>query len=569
MRKAAVFYLTSGFCVLTGLAAERLPVQQETLQAVFSGEQEPATRRLVSRMSGILNEKLSLNEEDLVQLMVCADCVQFMELTSANGLNRQAAEWILTSGERLHRFAETVNPSDSLTNCFEILSTLYAYDPAGRDRWFDLMLAFSVVWDVPERPPVHDQEGKKTLPYKPSISKRYDYFKTLYSGDSAKIPYSSLTAAELVFAVDTPVPLSELEWARMNETGTCASWSGKYYSIEYDHDRLETGDYDWPRGTYTLSEIRERGGICVDQAYYAVMTARAFGIPAIFFHAKGKDGGHAWFSYMLKPGHWNLNVGRYESQKYTTGLTVNPQTNGEMTDHDVAYTCEKSLHSPDFRDANAYASIADVLLKTDPRNALRCAQKARWLAPGYIRPWEIETEALIAQKDYSDLLELVDEQKRVFSQYPDLVVAAVNRVEPVLAAAGREEEARRLRRSLSREVDEGRDDLQRFLGQEEIDRLVGSGDIRNARRRMEELLQEHIADGAKVIGLIDHYTDVTKETKEAKPAARFLEEYARKFEQQNGSQFKLVLLKCLLTAYTNADDEKGVQLTERQIGCYK
>lgn len=571
MKHAVSFYvIATGLFILTGFAAaDVLPVQQKTLAALRSGEQEQMSQSLILSMSGTLNNKLSLNEEELRQMEVCADCVRFAGLVSTNALNEQTVEWILTSRTRLHRFVETVLPSDNLTNCFNILTILSEYDPAGRDRWFDLMLAFSVVWDVPERPPIHDQEGKKPLTYKPSIKKRYDYFKDLYSGKSTKISYSSLTAAELIFVVETPVPLSELTWARNNEGGSCVSWGRKFYSIHYDFDRLQTGDYNWPWGDYKLSEIKERGGICVDQAYYALMTARAFGIPSIFFHAKGKGGGHAWCSYMIRPGQWALNVGRYKSQEYTTGLAINPQTNEKMTDHDVAYTCEKSLHSTDFQDANAYASIAEVLLKSDPQNSQRCAQEARRLAPGYIHPWEIETEALIEQKDYSDLLELVDKQKRVFSKYPDLIIAAVNRVAPVLAAAGWEDDALRLRRSLSHGVDDDRDDLQRFLGQQKIDDLVEAGDIRTARRKMEKLMEEHITDGAKAISMIDHYLKITKKTDEAKPAAHFLKKYAGEFEHKNGSRFKYILLKKQLSACENADDVKDARTIRFQIDCYK
>ena len=78
--------------------------------------------------------------------------------------------------------------------------------------------------------------------------------------------------------------------------------------------------------TYTLEDIKNNGGICVDQAYYATILGKGRGIPTLYFHGQGASGGHAWFGYLSHGGKWELDCGRYESQNYPKGYAVDPQT---------------------------------------------------------------------------------------------------------------------------------------------------------------------------------------------------------------------------------------------------
>jgi len=69
----------------------------------------------------------------------------------------------------------------------------------------------AVVWDAP-RTKIHSQIGEHALFYQPEITKRYDYFRKIFSpGGAAELDYKKLSVAEQVFVVDTPVPISELE----------------------------------------------------------------------------------------------------------------------------------------------------------------------------------------------------------------------------------------------------------------------------------------------------------------------------------------------------------------------
>lgn len=88
-------------------------------------------------------------------------------------------------------------------------------------------------------------------------------------------------------------------------------------------------------GEYRLETIRRRGGICIDQAYYASACAKALGIPSMMFAGLGKDGGHSWVGYLRRIGGWDFSVGRPPGQGLATGETMDPENWTPVTDHDM------------------------------------------------------------------------------------------------------------------------------------------------------------------------------------------------------------------------------------------
>lgn len=514
-----------------------------------------------------LNSVARVSTRDLEQLGVVANCVRFLLLTSKAPMQPETVDWILGSDERLFLLVDTLQASDNLKNCFKILDELAAHDPVGRDEYVELMLALAVVWDVPKRPPMHHQMGKQLLPYKPAITERYDYFKNLYANKKSKIEYNKLGVNELIFVVETPVPLSELEWVCANERGSLSGWGQKFSGIEYNHGRLSRSQHDWPHGPYELASIKQRGGICVDQAYYAVMTARAFGIPSIYFRAMGKGGGHAWFSFMKGAGDWVLDVGRYENENYTTGFAINPQTNQQMTDHDVTYACERSLHSADFAQAGAYVSIAEVLQKLDPDNARRCAREARQLVKRYLRPWEIELEILLAKKDYFALIDLFSEKKEAFRKYPDILTESTEQIVDALRAAGKTDEADSLMKSLVRGIDDDRDDLQRSFEQDRIEKIINSGDTKKARKELEQLMDDQVKEGSKVFPVISSYLKLTHKSGQDREAAKFMEDYMDELLKKNQFTpwYEKRALELLREAYINDRNKDKVSKLDTRI----
>jgi tetratricopeptide (TPR) repeat protein len=467
---------------------------------------------------------------------------------------------MLSTDQRLTRFIETLQPEDRLPEVVELMNRLIEHDPTAAGPWENLMLALAVVWDQPKQPLPHRQMGPYPLEYERDLLRRYDFFKELYASGKARIEYEKLSVNELIFTVSAPLPIAELEWARDHVGGSASGWKKKFSDIEYAQGRLMREEYSWPHGTYTLEKIQKYGGICVDQAYYATFSARANGIPAIYFEGMGNTMGHAWFSYMREPGKWDLDVGRYEESRFTTGRSLHPQTGRALTDHDVEYLCEYALTSEAYAEARRLTRISRVLLRAgNAEGAAACAHEARKTVPRYEAPWQIELRALEQTGQTQEAVELLKEKADVFGKYSDILAETELHRARLLREDGETEEADRVLRDLISKVrSDGRDDLVRKLTARQVEH---SDDPVQARKAMEKLLDSQIDAGSKLRPLIRDYLTQTKESGQTREAAKFMEGYIEKLHKMYGWQmtpsYEKGLLQLLKTAYQNAGDPKG------------
>ncbi len=480
-------------------------------------------------------------------------------------------KWLFNSNQRMRLLAETLSNDDNMQEVIHIIETLYDTDPSGRDAFFNLIMAIAVVWDQP-RPRIHHQIGPYMLQYQPELHKRYKFFKNLYMSNIGKSLYRELDIQSLCFVVDTPVPISELEWARDNVKGSRSNWNKKYSQIVYDHKRLDRGIYIWPHGKYSLANIEKLGGICVDQAYYAAITARAHGIPALYFSGPGRRGGHAWFSYKKGKNNWALDCGRYLYDKYATGNSINPQTNRKMTDHDVDYTCDHSLRSNVYQTANCYARIANILMDHGEYAAARsCTKEARRLSKKYELPWDIEIETWLREGNKNKAIITLEAKAKAFSKYPDISTAARKKEAKLLTELGRTIESEKVLRRQAKRVMQDRDDLGREIVANSIKNAIETGDVRKARKDMENLLTEQKEEGSKIFPLIQVYLNLTKKTGQPHEAAKFMRRYTRELIRTYGetANNKQIIYAILLQAYENDNDERGATKVKKDIARIK
>ncbi len=506
-------------------------------------------------------------------LAVFADGAVCIQQLSPRNTNRpikirdDVLEWLFNSNIRLRLLADTFSQDDNMQGVIKIIETLYDADPAGRDIFFNLIIAMAVVWDQ-KRPLTHYQMGPNTLAYKPQIKDRYNFFRKLYSTNSGKLLYKELDIQSLCLVVDTPVPISELEWARDNVKGSRSNWNKKYSQIVYDHQRLDRGIYIWPYGEYSLAKIEEIGGICVDQAYYAAITARAHGIPALYFSGPGRRGGHAWFSYKKGKNNWALDCGRYLYDKYATGNSINPQTNRKMTDHDVDYTCDHSLRSRLYQTANCYTRIANILFNHKEYSLARsCTKEARTRAKRYEEPWDIEIETWLREGNKNKAIITLEAKAKAFSKYPDISTAARKREAKLLIEMGRTAESEKVLRRQAKRVMQDRDDLGRDIVANNIKNAIETGDVRQSRKDMEDLRTDQKEEGSKIFPLIQVYLNLTKRTGQTHEAAKFMRRYTRELIRTYGetANNKQIIYAILLQTYENDNDERGANKVKKEI----
>jgi hypothetical protein len=408
--------------------------------------------------------------------------------------------------------------------------------------------------------------GGHALPFKPDLNALYDYFRDLYDSNRGEMQYRDLSVAALTFVVDVPVPISELEWARENEPPR--AWDRKYSDIVYSDQRLDAKIYQWPNGPYTLAAIKEKGGICVDQGYYATICARAWGLPALFFAGEGRRGPHAWIGYMKTRTRWEMEVGRYTYDKYATGHATDPQTNRSMSDHYVEFICDRSLSYNRYRVAARYGRLAHVLATLGYIPAARqAAERSLNEAALYEFAWQILESLLAKEEAYQDLYELLDRKANTYRKYPDIVASTRKRQADLLRKMGKEDQAERLLERKTRQVAKDRDDLARFLTNEQIRAAFDSGDYDGAMEKFEDLLKDQKREGQKVFGLMESYLALAAETKREAQAAKFLKRYVRGLKRiyDNSPQNQRLFLTILAKAYEQAGEEKDLKRVRKDL----
>ncbi|QHI70582.1 hypothetical protein [Tichowtungia aerotolerans] len=486
-----------------------------------------ALRKYLRVRAGSFAQDDSVALDEMSAVACCARSLEAFQ--DASDISPQVWSWLFTSNERIRLVAETLTDDDNTSEAALIIQKLYDHDPESRDQFLNLILAMAVVWDTPRRE-MHNQIGEGWLPPDEDVSLYYDYFKRLYSSAKTKVSYDELSVDSLVFVVDVPTPLGELEWALENVDGSRSLWGKHYDEITYDLTRLLRKIYIWPHHEYTLQEIQECFGICVDQAYYCVVSARAHGIPCLYFHGRGKYGGHAWFGFMKRKEEWEMDIGRYSKQGYATGFAIHPQTDREMTDHELEYFCSRALQPKKFRDASVLVHLAEILQDEDFfSGALAAARKAREVDSLCDAAWEMECEVLVNTDCIEDAIELLKEKAVCFKYFPDVAADALQQQAVLLKRSGDALAAEKLLRREVARVASRRDDLQQDLVLAQANQLLAQGNAREGMEAIERILRDQRKDGSgqKVYVLIVEYKKFAERAGLSSDADRFLASYYR------------------------------------------
>lgn len=570
MRSMYINIVVLIFCSHCVFSAPVIKVN-ELLEAVskqdFSAISQKYQKVLVRYASKV---KLPLSSEELVKLRRFLDQYQFINIAMVTDSSGKQAlyKWLVLNYPQLSMLVQAISPDDDFMEVMNCVDKLCVFDRSGRKEFFPLIVAVSIVWDQ-QRGKIHGQMGRKTVPYKDQkITDLYNYFRKLYSSNKSAVRFNALRIEELIFVVDTPVPVSELEWALKNERGNASSWGKKYSSIEYDTPRLDANEMSWPsyNGDYSLENIEEFGGICVDQAYYATMTARAHGIPAMYFGGQGKRGGHAWFGHFVREGKWITDVGQYGGDNYATGYTKNPQTNKRMTDHDVEFACERKLRRKSYSNALVYSRAAEILLELDSKpSAYRFASMAIKEAPLCVAGWEIKEKILTDIKKDHNLLSLYKAKRAVFKDYPDVSAEAQLQYAKILERNGKAEEAAKVRKKIIRKDGKGRIDIEINSALAQFDSLVEHKKRDEAIKVIEKLIWDNREERSIVFRAMSRYLDYTKKVGLEEEAVRFIKRVYSRIEKKCSSLEVDSLMMIMVRAYENAGDLKGVAKVNKQL----
>ena len=293
------------------------------------------------------------------------------------------------------RSVSYVSETDDKIKFVQILSELLESDKRKFERYMNLAVAVALVWDepFPDSWP-HPNVNRSDLPIgglDPLAV--FNFYVSSHEMGKLKIGLDRLSIRELCFVIDTPVQLAELKYAQQIKLKSFKDLERLYKIIPYDQQRINNQSYEWPHGPYRLIDIgAKRGGICMDQSYFAAHAAKSQGIPAILFMGQGRSGGHAWVGYLESRGRWKLNAARWASENYPVGFAYDPQTWERISDAQFEFYLKSNGDSPSRVKGKSVLAWA-LLNKGSPQfeSLLRLASK---IMPRSKEPWQIELNFL-------------------------------------------------------------------------------------------------------------------------------------------------------------------------------
>lgn len=401
----------------------------------------------------------------------------------ARGLAPELKQYLLsTEATALSlEYFDLLSPRDKTRKVYAILNALFTESPETFKEFAGLAFAISIVYD--QKPPgnwPHFQVSQSLLPRKlPDPVDAFNFWvsadkrgKTLHSLDKLQLE-------ELKYVVDVPVSIETLEEA-LSERARLSGMSDLYSGIRYDHQRFQTGVYNWPHSSYSLDEIKKLGGICVDQAYFTTIVAKAHGVPSMLVSGAGQDGNHAWVGFLDKKI-WDFETGRYPESKFVTGKMFDPQTWEQPTDHEIAFLSERFRGSSKYRNSRIHARFAAEFFNS---KAIAKAEKAARAAieseSRNLDAWTILLECLAARNaPLAERDQTLEDAAKAFSRYADMESQFLEKLATSYASQGRTKEADKLRSRIIRRNSEDRPDLALAQAKSELDELIKTKPIKD------------------------------------------------------------------------------------------
>ena len=234
--------------------------------------------------------------------------------------------WVLNNPKAMEEILLTMKPEDDSAKVLVFLKDAWTANSEKFPKFFNLALACAVVFD-------RDIAIGEPLGGESTVNGLSRYLWYIEKDEKGKLtaPVHRSSARDLTWVVCAPVATSELEWALDKLHMGRGSWGNAYGMVEYLMERAVKGLN--PYEEYSFAEILKEGGICGDQSYFCVNTARAQGIPALVLAGETDLGGHAWAAVKTEANEWNTTIGRIGG--VSKGEGNNPQAGGSISEQEI------------------------------------------------------------------------------------------------------------------------------------------------------------------------------------------------------------------------------------------
>lgn len=405
---------------------------------------------------------------------------------------------------------------DDARRVLDIVDQIAEQRPDQIADYTQLTVALAVVHDHPE--PFIRRINENTA-QSPEPLALFDY----YVSNERRLNFGiqDVPAELLIYVVDTTASIEEMRWALSKYAGDRAVGK-RFFDIDYDYDHLQAGTVkDITEKGFTLPNIARYGGVCADQAYYAMTVGKAIGVPTVYTVGRSADVGHAWTGFLQARGRqaaWNFEYGRYEVYQGVRGMVLNPQTLGEISDSEVGLLAEMIGSSNEDRwEAAALTDAAERLRQAgehgwDPKpiagisepastgvdRQLQLLREAQERFLGYAPAWMlVGAIADAGDLSYERKKQLADIAVQAFGRnYPDFMVACVS---PMIRSVPDPEQQNELWEKLFRMVERSRKDLAAEVRLQQAALWDKAGDDSKAGRCYEDIVSRFANDGPFVL----------------------------------------------------------------------
>ncbi len=237
-------------------------------------------------------------------------------------------KFLLANPDLAGILAFVVKPQDKPVDVFAVLARLRAAHEQRLDTFASLAAAICVVHDKPLTRRFNENSATAT-----DALRLFEY----YVANEGRMCFGvrDVPAELLIYVVDGTASIDEMNWAVGRYAGN-RNVGALFFAVDYDYDHFRDGDTKRvTRAGWNLPNILKLGGVCVDQAYFALSVGKAIGVPTAYVTAPSSEVSHAWIGFLQGDGRsvwWNFNSGRYDSYQGVRGNLQDPQTRARIPD---------------------------------------------------------------------------------------------------------------------------------------------------------------------------------------------------------------------------------------------
>lgn len=374
----------------------------------------------------------------------------------------------------------------------------------------------------------------------------------------------------LVFVVDHTTPLEERAWARKYAAAAKQkkSW---HQDVPYDHDMLAS--LDGKAGTphladkpYTLSNIRENGGVCMVQADFAARVGKSILMPAVYCTGDSAHReGHAWWMFVRIDAATSkgavkctlVSDGRFEGFRkdlFYTGTVKDPQTGAGLLDRDmerrlavIGRDVLAKRHADECM--RAYALAADKLEYTF-KDRVTFVDKVLKLQPYSEAAWtELAELAKRSEKDPKQraaILTRLNTMAKTFAAYPDFLWKLFPDLATVVEKP--KERAKLYQQVIATLIASGRPDLTCAAALAFAEEFAKQDQFAEASKTLQDAVRKFPNEGRYILKVMSQLEELGAKYKGGKV------EVARLY---------LELLPAMFAYYKSADDEYCKKMIEQ------